>query len=103
MYLRKLANSRREAPGLERVMLRKLPVILLGGTLIPLFFSVASRLYPPERAATQIAKHLKTMDILSIATVFTVAIGCFVVVLMKGPSYVADAYDLVDSERPRAD
>jgi hypothetical protein len=110
MYLRKLANSRREAPGLERVMLRKLPVILLGGTLIPLFFSVASRLYPPERAATQIARHLKTVDILSIATVltvwtvvFAVAIGCFVVVLMKGPSYVADAYDLVDSERPRAD
>jgi hypothetical protein len=26
--------------------------------------------------------------------VFTVAIGCVIVVLMKGPAYVADAYPL---------
>lgn len=109
-YLRKLPNSRRQAPGLERAILKKLPVTLLGGTLILLFFSVGSRLYPPEGTVTQIAKRLITVDILSIAAVFTVwtgvftiTIGCFVVVLMKGPAYVCDAYDLVDSERPRDD
>ena len=46
MYLRKLANSRREAPGLERGMLRKLPVILLGGTLIPHFFQRSQSTLP---------------------------------------------------------
>jgi hypothetical protein len=109
-YLNKLPNSRREPAGLERVILRKLPATLLGGTLIPLFVSVASHLFPPAGTVVEIAKHLKTIDILSIATgltvwtaAFTVAIGCVVVVLMKGPGYVADAYDLVDSEHPGPD
>jgi len=31
---------------------------------------------------------------------FTVAIGAFVVMVMKGPAYVADAYPLSDSDRP---
>lgn len=110
MALRKLPNSRRIAPGLERATLKKLPVTLLGGTLIPGFVSLGSRIWPPGGTAAQIAKHLNTVDILSIATVLTVwtavltvAIGCFVVVLMKGPAYIADAYGLVDSEHPRSD
>jgi len=48
------------------------------------------------------------VDIIAIAmavtvwtAVLTVAIGCFVVIMMKGPAYVADAYELEDSERPR--
>lgn len=51
---------------------------------------------------------VKFVDITSIAivvtvwtAVFTVAIGCFVVVMMKGPGYVADAYELVDTEHPK--
>ena len=50
------------------------------------------------------------VDILAIATVitvwtavFTVAIACVVVWLMKGPGYVADAYDLSDADEPRSD
>ena len=35
-----------------------------------------------------------------ITAVFTVTIGCIIVVLMKGPAYVADAYKLDDSEQP---
>lgn len=107
-YLRKLPNSRREPPGLERTILRKLPKYLAGGTLVPAFVSIATRLFPPAGNAEEVAKHLATVDILSIAAVITVwtavltvAIGCVVVVLMKGPGYVADAYDLVDSERPK--
>lgn len=105
-YLKKL-HSRREPPGLERVILRKLPMFLVGGTLVPFLISGFSRLFPPDRSADLIAKHIQMMDILAIAlgitawtAVFTVAIGCIVVVLMKGPAYVADAYDLVDSDRP---
>jgi len=47
------------------------------------------------------------VDIMCIATLvtlwmaaLTVAIGCCVVVIMKGPAYVADAYELPDSESP---
>ena len=104
----KLPNFHREAPGLEWAILKKLPLTLLLGTVVPLAVSVANRFFPPEASAVQIAKHVKLVDILCIAAsvtvwtaVFTVAIGCVVVGLVKGPAYVADAYELVDSERPR--
>jgi hypothetical protein len=32
--------------------------------------------------------------------VLTVAIGAFMVMVMKGPAYVADAYPLEDAEAP---
>lgn len=105
--LRKLPNSVREAPGLEWIILKKLPVTLLVGTLFPLVVSLANRFFWREEATAQIAKHVKIVDIISTATVvtvwmavFTVAIGCFIVIVMKGPGYVADAYELVESEHP---
>ncbi len=106
--LTKLPNSVREAPGLEWAILKKLPATLLFGTLLPLAMSLANRFFPPQGDPTQIAKHVKSVDIMAIATavtvwtaVLTVAIGCFVVLVMKGPAYVADAYKLDDSERPK--
>ena len=105
--LKKLPDSRREPPGLEWILLKKLPLVLLAGTLIPVALSVVNRLFPPAGTAAQVAKYLNSVDILSIAiavtvwaTVLTVAIGCFVVVIMKGPAYVADAYELLDAEHP---
>jgi hypothetical protein len=107
-WLTKLPDSTREAPGLEWSLLRKLPLVLLLGTLVPLAISLANRAFPPDGAAVEVAKHTKTIDILCIATavtawtaVLTLAIGCVVVVVMKGPAYVADAYALQDAERPR--
>ena len=35
--------------------------------------------------------------------VFTIAIGCTIVMLMKGPAYVADRYPLSDADEPRRD
>lgn len=106
--LNKLPNTAREAPGLEWIILKKLPVTLLVGTLFPLVISLTNRFIPPQGTIIQIAKHVKIVDIVSIATavtvwtaVLTVAIGCFVVVVMKGPAYVADAYKLADSEHPK--
>lgn len=106
--LRKLPNSVREAPGLEWSVLKKLPLTLLLGTLIPLLISLGNRIVPSQGEALEVARQIKFVDIMSIATVvtvwtavLTVAIGCFVVVMMKGPGYVADAYELVDAERPR--
>lgn len=108
-YLRKI-NNNREPAGLEWKILRKLPHVLIGGTLIPLFIAGTSRLFPPEGTAIEIARHIGMIDILSIATgitiwtaVFTVAIGCVTVVLMKGPGYVADGYEVSDSDEPKQD
>lgn len=99
--------SRRGSAGMERVILRLLPKTLLAGIAIPLLMAVGRRLLPPEGTDAEVAKAIATVDIFSIATaatvctaVFTVALGCIVVVIMKGPAYVADAYDLNDANRP---
>ena len=107
--MKKIHNKHHPA-GLEWVILKMLPKILIGGIFIPLFMSIIVRVFPAAESATEIAKHQTSIDILSVAlfivvliSVFTVAIGCLVVVLMKGPGYVADAYKLEDSDRPGPD
>ena len=109
-WLNKLPNSRREPPGLEWWLLRRLPRVLLAGTAIPLLFAVAAHLLPPDLPVAALAGHLQLVNIVATAVVltvwtaiFTIGIGCFVVMVMKGPAYVADRYDVSDSERPRRD
>lgn len=106
----KKLHNRHSPAGLEWVILKKLPMVLLGGICIPVFMSIIVRLFPIAESATEIARHQTSIDILSVAlfivmliSVVTVAIGCVIVVLMKGPAYVADAYKLEDSERPDSD
>ena len=109
-WLNRLPGYRREPPGLEWRLLRRLPVLLLGGTLVPVFLGIASRLWPPAGAPSMLAAHFQFIDIIAIALIvttwtaaLTVAVGCCVVVIMKGPAYVADRYDLSDAESPRRD
>jgi hypothetical protein len=89
-------------------ILRKLPLALLLGTFLPIAISITNRVFPPASSPAEIEKYVTMVDILSIAFVLTiwsaamtVAIGCFLVVVMKGPAYVADAYELVDSSHPK--
>lgn len=97
-YFRKLHN-RREPPGLERRILRRLPMALLGSTLVPVMMALGGRWKPPEGTRNEIYKYISSVDIFAISVgitlwtaIFTVAIGCVVVVVMKGPAYVADEY-----------
>ena len=107
--LQKLPGSRREPPGMERRILKKLPIFLAAGTTIPLFCYLFAYLFPaPGDPTVTVEKYLAGVGILSVATVitiwtaaFTIAIGCVVVVIMKGPAYVADRYPLIDAEEPR--
>lgn len=106
-YMRKIHN-RREPPGLEWTILKKLPIALVGGTVIPLLVSFGTRYFPPAIPAFELEKHITMIDMVAIASVitiwtavFTIAIGCVVVIIMKGPAYVADGYELSDSSEPR--
>ena len=94
--------------GLERWILRQVPWWALMGTLSILMPSALVRLLPIDHEIVRSAGNQGMIDILVIATLiyywailFTVVIGVFIVVLMKGPAYVADAYPLVDSDRPK--
>jgi len=106
-YLKKIDNQR-YVPGLEWVILKKLPKYLLAGTLIPALMSLFVRFYPLQGLTDDVVKQQMSIDILSIAIVltvwtaiFTIAIGCVVVWIMKGPTYVADSYELQDSNHPK--
>lgn len=99
-------HGRRVPPGLEREILKRLPQLTLAGLLIPVALAVLVRVLPVQ-AGVDVAKHVRTVDIFAIATavafltaVLTVAIGCIVVYIMKGPAYVADAYPLQHADRP---
>ncbi len=99
-------HQRRVPPGLEWQILKKLPKITLVGLLIPVAMAMLVRVLPAEQGI-DIAKHVRSVDIFAIATaitfataVLTLAIGCIVVYVMKGPAYVADAYPLQHSDRP---
>ena len=63
-----------------------------------------------SNAADEITKLHTLIDYLAIAIfvavlpiIVTVTIGCIIVMLMKGPAYVADAYDVNDADKPDKD
>jgi xanthine/uracil permease len=106
-WLNKLPNSIRSASGLEWKLWRKLPLILLVGTALPLLAAVVLHLLYQDDGAEQL-RWLQMVDyvvagvvIFHWTAVLTVAIGCVVVMLMKGPGYVADGMDVSHSDRPR--
>ncbi|MDJ0905983.1 MAG: hypothetical protein QNI96_08200 [Woeseiaceae bacterium] len=108
MKLFRKLHGRRTPHGLEMQILRRLPRITLVGSLLPIALAVLVRVIPAEPGVDR-AKHIKSVDIFAIAAeitfltaVFTVAIGCVVVYVMKGPAYVADAYPVEHADRPAA-
>ena len=96
-------------PGLERTILRLLPRLLLLGTLLMALPPLLARLVFWDSATAAVAARITLVDIYAISVlvlhwtvVFTVAIGAFIVMVMKGPAYVADAYALDDADTPAA-
>ena len=103
----KLPGFVRSAPGLEQRIWQRLPAILLLGTLLPLMLAaVTHALAPavPESGASNRALLLWDYTMIGVVVlhwmvVLTVALGCFIVRVMKGPAYVADAYPFPDERR----
>ena len=100
----KLPGFVKTAPGLEHLIWRRLPAILLWGTLLPLALAGANRVLAPavgELSASNGALLLWDYTMFGVVVlywtlVFTVALGCFIVRVMKGSAYVADAYPFPD-------
>jgi hypothetical protein len=99
-------HERKTPPGLEWQILKRLPRAALLGSLVPVALAVIARL-SPMASGFDGAKRVKTVDIFAIASeitfltaLFTIAIGCVVVHVMKGPAYVCDAYPVSHSDRP---
>lgn len=99
-WLKRLPGATaRAATGLEWTLWRRLPAILAGGTGLPaalaLLLWLGSGVDPTwlsERHLWLWLYGLAGVVVLHWTLVFTLAIGCVVVMIMKGPAYVADAY-----------
>ena len=107
--MKKLPNHH-YAAGMETTLLKKLPMLYLGGLVVPLLMSAFARIYPFTGTVIEIARLTTTIDIIALSMFISInmlllliAIVCVTVKLMKGPAYVADAYELVDSDQPLAD
>jgi len=106
-FFTKLPGFTKSPPGLEREVLRLLPRILILGTLFLCVPSLLARLYPWDGSETLVAMRITSIDIYMLGAIIlqwsfvcTVAIAAFIVMVMKGPAYVADAYPLEDSDTP---
>ena len=104
-WFNRIPNSPRSASGLEWRIWRKLPQIALIGTALPLLVLLLITLQQDGAGQRwlQLAQYVVMAVVLFHWTmVLTLAIGCVIVMVMKGPGYVADAYPVSHSDRPRA-
>jgi hypothetical protein len=97
----KLPGFQRSPPGLEWRLWKRLHWIWLAGTAMPLLASALAhgweQLAPSasgERAVELFFYVMLGLVLLHWTLVLTLAIGCVIVMLMKGPAYVADAYPM---------
>ena len=101
-------DSRRAASGLEWRIWRTLPWVALLGAVLPLLALGALHLAwggPDASAAT--LRWLGLADYITLGVlafhgtgVATLAIGCVIVMSMKGPHYTADSYRVPHRDRP---
>lgn len=94
-------------PGIERQILRRIPRALLWGSLLLGLPSLVVRILArtsPQAVDTLLIGwvdiHVISLLVLYLTILFTVAIGAFIVMIMKGPAYTADAYPLQETEKP---
>jgi hypothetical protein len=107
-WLRKLGGTQRSDSGLEWWLWRRLPVIALIATAAPLAILALMHLLYDATSSDQTARMLQMARftcwgvlMFNWTMILTVGIGCVVVMIMKGPGYVADGYWVSHSDRPR--
>ncbi len=97
----RLPGFPRTPAGKERLVLRRLPAAFLFGTLLLAVPSLLARIFVDPSApltVTTIDIYVASLIILLWTVVLTVGIAAFIIMVMKGPAYVADAYPLQEAE-----
>lgn len=104
---RKLPGYRRAESGFEWVLWKRLPLIALAGTLLAVAIPGVAWLALPDgvdpwadHAFLRLVFIMIGAVVVHLTAVITIAIGCVIIMVMKGPAYVADAYPLNDRDRP---
>ena len=100
-WLTKLPGYQVYEPGLERKVLYELPQFTVLGSLAIALPSLLARFFLSPKAQRIIDILVISTEIFFLGMVLTLGIAAFIVMLAKGPAYVADAYPLIDSDRPK--
>ena len=108
-WFKKIPHHYHADSGLEWRLWRKLPLIALAGTALPLLCLALVHLMAEAAPDAAQARWIQMMDymvggviVFHWSMVLTVGIGCVIVMVMKGPGYVADGYWVSHSDQPRA-
>ena len=105
--MKKNPDSIRAPAGLEWRLVKKLPKYALIGFLVLDVLWGMLHAWPIEGDPQDIERKLRTLDyalvgaaIFHLTMVITVALGCLIVMIMKGPQYTSDSYPVQDADRP---
>lgn len=106
-WLVKVEPVHRAPPGLEWWLLKRLPSILVGGLLLLAGGALLSRLLVADGPAWETAAAIRRTDFALLGALFyfidlvvVTAIGCVIVIIMKGPRYAADSYEIPHADQP---
>lgn len=107
-WFNKLPGFQKTPAGLERTVLRQLPQVTVLGTAVLLLPSLLLRLFewlePPLESTGGLGMvdvYVISLVVLHWTVMFTAGIAAFIVMVMKGPAYVADPYLMQESaDRP---
>jgi preprotein translocase subunit SecY len=104
-YFNRLPGFQRTPAGIERRLLRALPRLTLIGSLLLSLPAVLSRgliglgLLQIEPAMMGLIDiYVIGLVVLHWTAMLTVGIGAFIVMVMKGPAYVADPYPMNEAD-----
>ena len=101
-WLKRIPSTRREPPGFEWVILRHTPKLMFYGTSIfVVLLAILQYGIEPSGSSRLWGVYLIAGLIFFWTMLFTAALCAFIVYLMKGPAFVADAYYLEDSDLPK--
>lgn len=105
--LNKLPGYTPSEPGCERTVLRALPCTFALGLGVLMLPSLLLRFGSWQMHPIQLDELISKADIYAAGAMLcycsltvAITIGAIIVMVMKGPAYVADAYPLPDAERP---
>ena len=98
----RLPGFPRTPAGKEHVVLRWLPRVFVFGSLLLAVPSLLVRLLADADESLLVMTtdiYVVSLIILHWTVLLTVGIAAFIIMLMKGPAYVADAYPLQEAEQ----
>jgi hypothetical protein len=103
----KLPGFPASPPGMERPVLRAMPRVLIWSVILLGLPSLLVRSVAWPATEQEIARLTSTVDIYALAllmlhvnVVVFITIYAVIIMVMKGPGYVADAYPLQDADEP---